>query len=64
MAEEIRITKKGSQKADDGHRYLTVRMPMELIQGLDDLASETGRSRNELINILLTKALKIVKVEG
>jgi len=63
MAEEIRITKKGSQKGDDGHRYLTVRMPVELIQTLDELASETGRSRNELINILLSKAVKIVKIE-
>ena len=38
-------------------------MREELIERLDDLSVKTNRSRNELINILLTSAVDIVKVE-
>ena len=42
---------------------MSVRMKEEMIERLDALSSETNRSRNELINLLLDAAIDIVKVE-
>lgn len=63
MAEEIRIKKKVARRGDDGYKIVSVRMKDELIERLDLLSAETNRSRNELINVLLTAAIEIVKVE-
>lgn len=63
MAEEIKITKKTHQRGDDGYKVISVRMKDEMIAELEILSSETNRSRNELINILLQYALKNVKIE-
>lgn len=63
MAEEIKITKKSPRRGDDGYKVVSVRMKEEMIQQLDLLSTETNRSRNELINLLLEAAIPIVKVE-
>ena len=47
----------------DGYKIVSVRMKDELIARLDKLSDNTNRSRNELINMLLTAALDIVKIE-
>ena len=63
MAGEIRITKKQPRRGDDGHKVISVRMRDETIERLDELSGRTNRARNELINILLERALDIVKIE-
>ncbi len=63
MAEEIKITKKTAKKGDDGYKIVSVRMKDEMIEKLDELSAATNRSRNELINLLLESAIKIVKIE-
>ena len=63
MSEEIRISKKSHKKGDDGYKVVSVRMKDELIACLDEISDKTNRSRNELINILLEAAVKIVKIE-
>ena len=63
MAEEIRITKKAAKRGDDGYKIVSVRMKDELIAQLDVLSDKSNRSRNELINLLLTAAVDIVKIE-
>lgn len=63
MNDEIRITKKALKKGDDGYKVVSVRMKDELIACLDDISVKTNRSRNELINLLLESAVKIVKIE-
>lgn len=63
MAEEIKITKKTHNRGDDGYKVVSVRMKDEMIAELDSLSAQTNRSRNELINLLLDSALKIVKIE-
>lgn len=63
MADEIKITKKTPRKGDDGYKIVSVRMKDELIARLDALSDESNRSRNELINLLLTAAVDIVKIE-
>lgn len=63
MAEEIKIKKKTAKRGDDGYKIVSVRMKDELIERLDSLSGATNRSRNELINLLLTAAVDIVKIE-
>lgn len=63
MEKEIKIKKKSARRGDDGYKVVSVRMKEEMIERLDDLSAKTNRSRNELINLLLDAAMKIVKVE-
>lgn len=63
MAEEIRITKKAARKGDDGYKIISVRMREDMLEKLEDLSAATNRSRNELINLLLESAIKIVRIE-
>lgn len=63
MEQEIKITKKAARRGDDGYKIVSVRMKGEMIEQLDELSAKTNRSRNELINLLLDAAIKIVKVE-
>ena len=63
MEKEIKITKKAARRGDDGYKVVSVRMKEEMLERLDELSSQTNRSRNELINLLLDVAMKIVKVE-
>ena len=64
MAKEIKITKKAARRGDDGYKIVSVHMRDEMIARLDALSSETNRSRNELINLLLDAALDIVQIEN
>ena len=64
MAKEIKITKKAARRGDDGYKIVSIRMRDEMIARLDALSSETNRSRNELINLLLDAALDIVQIEN
>lgn len=63
LAEVIKIKKKAARRGEDGHKVVSVRMKDELIEKLDKLSSDSNRSRNELINILLDAAVDIVKIE-
>ena len=63
MEREIKITKKAARRGDEGYKVVSVRMKEEMLERLDELSSQTNRSRNELINLLLDAAMKIVKVE-
>ena len=63
MPNEIRIKRKSAKKGDDGYKVVSVRMKDELIERLDQLSTDKNRSRNELINMLLTAAVDIVKVD-
>ncbi|MBF1685051.1 MAG: ribbon-helix-helix protein, CopG family [Selenomonas sp.] len=55
MATKLVITKK--KRGEDGHKTLSIRVREDIIDRLDDLAGQTGRSRNELIGLLLNFAL-------
>ena len=63
MAKEIKIKKKVAKRGDDGYKIVSVRMKDELLERLEGLSTDTNRSRNELINLLLEASLDLVKVE-
>ena len=44
-------------KGEDGYRVFSVRVKENTVQRLESLSTQTNRSRNELINILLDFAI-------
>ena len=59
----ISITRKEPRNSGEPtHQIISVRMPVSLVKSLDDLADDTNRSRNDLINTLLNQAVNSVKV--
>lgn len=50
-------------RGEDGYRVTTIRVSEEIVRRLDDLAGETRRSRNELINMMLEYAINNIVVE-
>lgn len=63
MDKKIRITKKIPKSGDDGHKIVSVRMREETLEKLENLANQTNRSRNELINLLLEEAIELVQID-
>lgn len=55
MNTKLMITKR--KRGEDGHKILSIRVREDIINRLDALADETGRSRNELIGLLLDFAI-------
>lgn len=55
MKDKLIINKK-PLKGEDGFKIFSIRIREETVAKLDYLSKETGRSRNELINILLDYA--------
>lgn len=50
-------------KGEDGHKTFSVRLPDGTVDRLDYIASKTGRSRNDLINMLLDFAMDYCEIE-
>lgn len=53
---ELIIYKK-PPKGEDGHKTFSIRVKDSIVSQIDDISSQTGRTRNELISILLEYAL-------
>lgn len=51
------IKKSPSKKGEDGYKIFSIRIKEELASQIDTIASETGRSRNELIGKFLEFAI-------
>lgn len=49
---------KGNLKGEDGYKVFSIRIKEETVTVLDRIASESNRSRNELINIFLEYGVK------
>ena len=62
MKDKLIINKK-SLKGEDGYKTFSIRIKDETVAKLDDLAKETNRSRNVLINILLDYAMNNCEVK-
>jgi len=60
---KFKITKKEKIKGEDGNKVISIRIKNETVDELDKISKQTGRSRNEIINILLEESLKNIEVE-
>lgn len=43
---------------------VSARLPIELIKEIDRIASETGRTRNEILTLCLEFALENIEIKG
>ena len=59
---EIEIKKK-KLRGEDGYKLLSIRIPLQLYERLDQIAEEANTSRNEIINILLEEGAKAVIIK-
>lgn len=53
MSKKLTITRRSPLKGDDGYKVFSVRIKESTVDELDKISSETNRSRNELINMML-----------
>lgn len=63
MLDDTLIVKKKQLRGEDGYKTFSVRLRETLVKQMDDIAKETGYSRNELVGIFLEYALKHYKLE-
>ena len=57
------ITKRKTLKGEDGHKTFSVRIRDETVKELDSIAEQTGRTRNELVNLFLEYSIKNCEIE-
>ncbi len=55
--DRIVITPK-HPKGEDGYKTFSIRIKDDTVNALDEIASKTGRSRNELISMFLEFAIE------
>lgn len=55
---------KIKMRGEDGHRTFSIRLKESTFQGIEEVAKRTGRSRNELIGMMLDYALPRIKIES
>ena len=58
-SEPLKIKRRG----EDGNKVITVRIREDTLDALDKIAAETNRSRNELINIILSLGVQNLEIE-
>lgn len=63
MSDRITIKKRSPFRGEDGNKVISVRIREDLLGQIDALASQSNRSRNEVINLLLREAVKQAQVE-
>lgn len=60
MKNEPLIIKK---RGEDGNKIISVRIREDVLAKIDNLASETNYSRNELINLILSHGIDNIEVQ-
>ena len=53
MNKKLIISKRSKIKGEDGYKTFSLRIKDEVVAELDRIAEETGRSRNEIISLML-----------
>ena len=57
--EPLKIKKRG----EDGHKIISVRIRIELLEKIDAVALATNRSRNEVINMIIAHGIDNIEIE-
>lgn len=66
MMDDNLVIKPKKPKGEDGYKVFSVRIKEETVSRIDTISVTTGRSRNELIGILLEYAIQhcVIEEEG
>lgn len=57
--EPIKITRRG----EDGYKVISMRIKEGTLEKIDQLAQQTNRSRNDILNTLLDNSVDNVEIE-
>lgn len=57
------IIKPKKPKGEDGYKVFSVRVKEDVVSQIEDMSFETGRSRNEIISLLLEYAIRHCTIE-
>ena len=60
--ENLKIVKK--PKGEDGHKTFSIRIKDEIVEKLDDIATKSNRSRNDLIGKFMEFAIEHCDVDA
>ena len=63
MEREPLVVKTKPPKGEDGYKVFSIRIREEIVNKIDHIAQQTGRSRNELIGRFLEYAADHCKIE-
>lgn len=53
MSKKLQISKRSALKGEDGYKTFSIRIKDTTVERLDQIANETNRYSNEIINIML-----------
>ena len=63
MSDDSLIIKPKRVKGEDGYKTISIRIKEDVVSQIDVISAKTGRSRNELIGMLLQYAVARCKIE-
>ena len=64
MENESLVIKPRRPKGEDGYRVFSIRIKEDIIARIDDISTQTGHSRNELISTFIEYALNRCVIEA
>ncbi len=64
MKDDKLVIRPKRAKGDDGYKTFSVRVREDVVQRIDEISAQTGRSRNELIGTFLEYAVDRCTVES
>lgn len=63
MSDKKLVIKARRPRGEDGHKTFSIRIREDTVENLDRIAVQSGRSRNELINLFLDFAIENCEIE-
>lgn len=64
MDNESLIIKPKRPKGEDGYKVFSIRIKEDIVEKIDEIAAQTGHSRNELIGTFIEYALNRCVIDG
>ena len=64
MDNECLVIKPKRPKGEDGYKVFSIRIKEDTVEKIDEIASQTGHSRNELIGTFIEYALNRCVIDG
>lgn len=64
MENESLVIKPRKPKGEDGYKVFSIRIKEDIVAKIDDISTQTGHSRNELISTFIEYALNRCVIEA
>ena len=64
MENESLVIKPRRPKGEDGYKVFSIRIKEDIVARIDDISTQTGYSRNELISTFIEYALNRCVIEA